>query len=59
MDSSWRAGTNRRRFKTIKSRIFQLSDEFHKNLAHSDLEAEFYFSCEELDGLPGDILADL
>jgi metallopeptidase MepB len=53
------AGTKRGRFKEIRSRLSQLADEFRKNLAESNTGTGVWFTYEELEGVPEDIVSGL
>ncbi|KAL1953431.1 hypothetical protein VTO42DRAFT_2838 [Malbranchea cinnamomea] len=51
------AGPKRERFKEIKKRLSQISIEFQKNL--NEENGGLWFTREELDGVPEDVLAGL
>lgn len=51
------AGPDRDRFKEIKKRLSQISIQFQKNL--NEENGGIWFTREELDGLPGDVLSTL
>jgi metallopeptidase MepB len=50
-------GAERDQFKKIKSHLSHLRDEFLKNIADSSIGTGVWFTPEELDGVPRDVLS--
>ena len=53
------SGPKRDRFKEVRTRLSQLADDFHQNLAKANDESGVWFNRQELDGVPQDVLSEL